>query len=318
MKMLGGSQENGKIPIRILELNIAHNCNLKCRRCSHLSPAADSYFMQPVQLLNDLKLLAKYVQPQQIRLLGGEPLLHPELLAIIDAVKDSGISGSIRVVTNGILLAKMPDIFWQKIDQLQITLYPGIQIAAHMLKRYRLRAEKFGVFMSLRYVNRFREAYAEAGTTDNKLIKRIFSTCRITHVWGCYTIHEGYFYRCSLSLLFPLYLDSMKLPDHTADGLQLEASPDFRNRLRNFLKSQKPLAACRFCLGSVGKRFFPEQETKAPAAAGRSTEDLLDRRYLKFYELVGNHSFAPRMLQFFRPFKTALARWAGKYNISKR
>lgn len=308
MKDLHIDPNSGKIQIKNLELNIAHHCNLSCRRCSHLSPAANKYFMPPEQILKDLGLLAKYCQTRQVRLLGGEPLLHPELLQVIEAVRESGIGGIIRVVTNGILLNKMPELFWENVDQVQICLYPGVGIAPQQLKLFQQRATNFNVKLIIKYVNSFRESFSELGTGDKELIRRIFLTCQITHTWQCFTIHAGHFYRCSLSLLFPLYLPEMKLKDLPPDGLKLEESPLFSRRMQDFLRSDKPLAACEFCLGSVGKRFFPEQAAKVPFETRRSSAELLDRRFLKFYDVFGNRSFSPWLLKLLLPFRTAVGR----------
>jgi len=309
MKKLQVDPENGKVKIDFLELNIAHHCNLNCRRCSHLSPTASKYFMQPERVLKDLTILGKFCQSRQIRLLGGEPLLHPELMQIIEGITESGISEYVTVCTNGMLLENMSDLFWRKVDQIKISLYPGYRIAPHRIKRYCLRAEKFGVKLILRYINRFRESYSELGTTDKKLIQRIFSTCQITHSWGCYTVHEGYFYRCSLSLLLPLYLPELQLKNLPKDGLKLEDKPDFAHRLQHFLQSDVPLAACQYCLGSVGKRFFPERSAAGPSENRFTSEELLDRRYLKFYEIYGNRRFSPWLRQLGLPLKTVLNKW---------
>ena len=102
--------KNGKIQTSLCELNVVHHCNLSCRSCSHLSDRMNKYFVDPDQVLNDFSILAEYCHPQHIRLCGGEPLLHPHLLDVVDAVRDSGISECIRVVTNGTLLHRMPDI----------------------------------------------------------------------------------------------------------------------------------------------------------------------------------------------------------------
>lgn len=94
------------------EIGINYNCKLSCRGCSHLSPAFIKRFEVPAPIFNACSILGKYYHPKYIKLVGGEPLLHPDLLQVIDAIRSSGLSNYIQVVTNGQLLANMSDEFW--------------------------------------------------------------------------------------------------------------------------------------------------------------------------------------------------------------
>jgi MoaA/NifB/PqqE/SkfB family radical SAM enzyme len=59
---------------------------------------------------------------------GGEPLLHPKLIDVIEVVRENFTSGEIIIVTNGILLNKQPDEFWDACRKnrinIRITHYP--------------------------------------------------------------------------------------------------------------------------------------------------------------------------------------------------
>jgi molybdenum cofactor biosynthesis enzyme MoaA len=48
-----------------------------------------------------------------ILLMGGEPLLHPELERFFPAARTAFPSAKIKIVTNGILLSKKEDSFWR-------------------------------------------------------------------------------------------------------------------------------------------------------------------------------------------------------------
>jgi MoaA/NifB/PqqE/SkfB family radical SAM enzyme len=64
-----------------------------------------------------------------IDLLGGEPLLHPELVNIV-AIARKYFEGDINIVTNGVLLVKMPEAFWQSCHENNI----GIIISGYPIK----------------------------------------------------------------------------------------------------------------------------------------------------------------------------------------
>jgi len=288
--------KNGKIQTSLCELNVVHHCNLSCRSCSHLSERMNKYFVDPDQVLKDFSILAEYCHPQHVRLCGGEPLLHPRLLDVVDAVRDSGISECIRVVTNGTLLHRMPDRFWQKVDQIQISIYPTSRVTSQKIRNYRRLARKHNTGLEVRYVKRFRESFSELGTTESDLIKRIYSTCQIAHTWCCQAIFEGYIYRCSPSIMIPRLLEKQTKITAELDGLKLELSSTFTDDLKKFLVTKEPLKACRYCLGTVGKRFVQAQDAYRVSIIPCSSEELIDWKYLKYYEFVGNRQ-VPYLLQ---------------------
>ncbi len=296
---------DGKIQTSLCELNVVHHCNLSCRACSHLSPMAKKFFVNPDQVLKDFSVLAKYCHPQHIRLGGGEPLLHPNLLAVIAAVRESGISECIRVVTNGVLLGRMPDMFWQCVDQIHISLYPGSRISTRKLKIYRQRAEKNEIKLEVSYFDRFREPYSTLGTKDSDLIRRIFSTCQIAHAWCCQAVYQGYFYRCSPSIFIPWLLQGGTEMNTVRDGLKLASNKTFADDLHKFLLAQEPLEACKYCLGTVGKRFAHVQESHQGQRTPLPTEELIDWKYLRYFEATRNICIPPWLQRAGVPVKKA-------------
>ena len=77
---------NGKIETEACEINVAHHCNRSCRSCTHLAPRAKKILVDPGSVLKDLSALAGYYHPKRVSLLGAEPLLHPGMLDVVDAV----------------------------------------------------------------------------------------------------------------------------------------------------------------------------------------------------------------------------------------
>jgi hypothetical protein len=233
--------------------------------------------IDPAALEHDLSLLAKHYNVGTVRLLGGEPLLHPDLPAIVEAVRRSGIGQKICVVTNGLLLPRMSHALWEAIDAVELSEYPGSELGVDDLDRCREAADATGTRLDVIRVEMFRESYSEVGTDDAALIRRIYQSCIIAHVWRCHTVANGVFYKCPQSYFLPKLLGT----DPGMDGVTID-EPDLGRRLRAYLASPEPLAACRNCLGSAGRRFEHEQ---APRAEFRRlqrsrTEDLIDPDYL--------------------------------------
>lgn len=277
---------NGKIyNADACEVNVVYHCNLSCRGCSHLSPIVTNHFVEPLQVFNDLAIVAKYYSSRYIRIIGGEPLLHPDIIQIIDAVYRSGISKRIQVVTNGHLLTKMGNSFWKKVDEVCISIYRDKQINSEYIEEIESKARLHNVVLECLYFDNFRESYSELGTKDTNLIQRIYSTCKMAHTWHSHTIAEGYFYKCPQSFFLPKEMNNeiLKL---SKNGIQITDSTEFAENLLAYLNSPEALLSCHHCLGSVGKLFAHEQ---IPRSQWRSrqqhpTEELIDLDYLAISE----------------------------------
>jgi len=272
---------NGKIQTEACEINVVHHCNLACRSCSHLSPKSKKYFVEPSSVYNDLSILTRFYQPEYIRLVGGEPLLHPQLLNVVEAIRRSGITNRIRILTNGIVLGRMPDQFWQSVDEVHLSIYPDSNISSRMLDFYHQKSKKYHVHFEVLFFDYFREAYSDLGTQNKNLVQRIYLTCQIAQIWRCHNIYNGYFFKCPQSLFFPQGLSEAGEFVLPGDGIKLENNDSFFDVLLSFLQSPMPLSACNYCLGSVGQR-FPHEQLHGNAGELRrfTTEEAIDWGFL--------------------------------------
>ncbi|MFZ2630632.1 MAG: radical SAM protein [Desulfosalsimonadaceae bacterium] len=276
--------QNGIIYTKRLEINVVHHCNLSCRGCSHLSPRLPKYFVSPDKLLCDLTVLSKYCRPERISLIGGEPLLHPDLPEIMNIVRKSGISDKIRVVTNGILLNRMPDQFWKNVDEVVVSLYPNHPMQVKDLAVFKKHTKKFATSIELRYQDHFSEAFLETCNANDALVKRIYQTCTAPRAACCHTLYEGYYYKCPKSVFIPLAYNERYNGDVFDNGVRITESNKSADALLKYLSAEEPLKSCRYCLGSVGKRFTPEQTDRRNIPQISSPEEMIDRRRLENLE----------------------------------
>jgi len=94
------------------EYHVADTCNLNCDGCTHFSPLASSpNFVTPEKVRTDMELLTGRFQVGRMHILGGEPLLNPELDKVLYECRRLLPNTEIVVATNGLLLAKMPETF---------------------------------------------------------------------------------------------------------------------------------------------------------------------------------------------------------------
>lgn len=271
--------KDGRILNRTCEVNIVEHCNLKCRSCTHLSPVLPKHFVDPGDLSSDLTTLARSYHATVLKILGGEPLLHPNLLDVITAARESQVAEKMEIWTNGLLLPRMERRVWEAVDSVRISLYPGRSLKQHQLDRCIDLARRNNVPIRYKRYQTFQESYSEQGTDDPSLVKKIYATCNEAHRWRCHTVANGWFFKCPQSYMIP---KGMSLgPEATyLNGLKIDDSPEFRDRLLSYLTSPEPLPACRNCLGSAGKWFEHQQvrqEEFRPAQC-HATEDLIHPR----------------------------------------
>ena len=273
----------GRIHNSTCEINVAEHCNLSCRGCSHLSPIMGKYFVEPTEVLADLSLLARHYRVDQVRLLGGEPLLHPDLLTVISAVRTSGITERVTLTTNGLLLARMPIELWEAVDTIELSMYPGHSPQPTQFAQIDARAREHGVEFLPARVDKFRQSYTEVRIDNPELVQRVFSSCKIAHQWRCHTVAHGRLYRCPQSYFLPKILGEHTGGGPDVDGITIGDDDAFGDRLLAFLNAHSPLASCANCLGTAG-RLVPHVQIrrsefrdpqKSPAAAMVSQRQLM-------------------------------------------
>lgn len=90
-------------------IEVCDHCNLECPTCYSASgPARAEYrTLEQVERMLDL-VVASEGEPDVIQISGGEPTLHPEFFAILDAARERPIR-HLMVNTNGLRIAAEPE-----------------------------------------------------------------------------------------------------------------------------------------------------------------------------------------------------------------
>ncbi|MFI1012783.1 radical SAM protein [Streptomyces sp. NPDC020965] len=263
-----------------IEVNASLQCNMRCKSCAHLSPLFRRENADPAEMHDILTVLAENYHASYAKIMGGEPLLHPDVVGLIDAVRTSGVADTILVATNGTLLDRMTERFWESVDSLELSIYPSRMLTPEQVDHYRDLAAEHGVSLLVNFYGHFRSVYSEVGTDSAPLTQEVFDTCKLAHYWNSHTVFDGLLYRCPQSLFMPQKLQNGGW-DHRVDGLEVEAGPEFLDRLYGFLTSTTPLRACQNCLGSVGKLHPHEELPRADWRPTEPTEELVDFEYLE-------------------------------------
>lgn len=124
--------------LEYLEVGIVEYCNLNCKGCSHFSPLAKRSSMVTVEgYEKDIKRLSELIPViYKIRLLGGEPLLHPDLNRIVEITRKYYPYSDICIVTNGLLLTSVKNLeLWSDYNiKIDISLYPPTELIKDEIK----------------------------------------------------------------------------------------------------------------------------------------------------------------------------------------
>lgn len=244
-----------------LEYFAVDHCSLKCFGCSQCSPYMREHFSDYKIFEESLQILKKYLRPQKITILGGEPLLHPNIDSIIGIAKKSGMFEEVHITTNGTNIGKMSDSFWRDIDALIISKYPANSAYIDsIIGKIHNKCETYNVKLEVRDMKSFNHIVLSEENKNNKNVEKIFNRC--IYKFYCHTISDNKIFRCSPIVNFSKFKGKWFAEYDGIDYLKIEESEHFRDDLVEYLSSDVPLAGCRFCLGTSGKSFSHRQLSK--------------------------------------------------------
>lgn len=221
------------IKLTHLDVNVTTVCNFRCASCSHASPFSEPYFMDEATFCADLKRLKEVAHFEQLCLVGGEPTLCKALSLFMVLGKASKIADKLVVITNGSRLKEMPREFWRQLDILRLSIYA--RLAPDILPFARAKRDEYGFELQ---AWDYPEFFKQLKRTPDDGVES-FRTCEWKN--DCYTVHEGYFYRCPQSAFFPKRF----LNSHVNEGLPLEGITE--ENLNAYLNRTEPFEACSIC-----------------------------------------------------------------------
>ena len=232
-----------KPELKYVELHLTDHCNLNCKGCGHFSPLATKWFANIETYKNDIKRLTELFSTiEMIRLMGGEPLLHPEVNSFISSTKKHFPISDIHIVTNGLLLPKMDDDFFLICKEnhiiIDITVYPLTETKIKSILTILVKEEKIKI--NVRHVNMFHAHRNFRGDSDPL---KAFKNCRAQYY--CPFLKEGKLYHCALPAVAKYA--------NTSFGIQIPETGYVDLFEKNIIGSKiievlnQPSDACKFC-----------------------------------------------------------------------
>ena len=118
-----------------------------------MSPLAEEKYLSVEAFERDCRRVSELTggRIEEISLLGGEPLLHTQIIDFTSIARKYYCRGRIQIVTNGVLLLKQPELFWEALKKnnirLCITVYPvkiDYEKISRLGKRYKVEIIYWG------------------------------------------------------------------------------------------------------------------------------------------------------------------------------
>lgn len=225
-----------------LEHHIVDHCNLKCAGCSHFSCLAEPWFEDIQDFTRDFDVLAQKTNQNVgcIRLMGGEPLLHPNYKEFLIIARQLFPYSNIQIVTNGILLPKYHD------ELVSICNNNNIQIC---ISNYGLNINLNELLKDFKYKriddknHLYNISFNLQGCFD---IIDSFNNCDL-HINHWYYFQYGRFYPCCIAAnlhYFEQYFN-IEMCDWDLEEVSISMHNNSILEIEQFLNKSIPL--CKFC-----------------------------------------------------------------------
>lgn len=249
-----------------VEIMITERCSLHCLDCANLM----QYYQKPqhrplAEVTAEIDAFCRCLdEVPELRLIGGEPLLHPDFHHIITHLTGKKNLRRVGVITNGTLIPREEQ--WASLADprvyFRITDYGDLSRHRDRLAEELDRRGVNGFVIRHDFWNRWR-LLARRGLGEEEL-RRLFLDCRNA---TCLTILEGGLYRC----------------EHAANAVRLGVAPEEGNcvdlrpviqgvadplavgrDIWSFVHELTMLPACDYCLGCTreSERVEPAVQTR--------------------------------------------------------
>lgn len=244
---------HGVINRPILDVHVVDHCNLNCASCNHFAPIAQKRFLSLDGFERDLALLARIDGIDSffdsVYLMGGEPLLHPQIADIVMLTRRYLPTTNLYVATNGLCLASMPSEFWLACEQARVTVsltrypidvdYNGLQALA---EQHGVRAQAHGKVVAGRQTFSFRRTPMDSSGVHDP--SRNYIHCPSGGY--CLQLRDGRIYPCHRAA----YMETLNKWFATSfshdanDYLELQDVSSL-DEIDAFRRTPKPV--CRYC-----------------------------------------------------------------------
>lgn len=230
------------------EIHLCEHCNLNCKGCDNYSPLAGEEYIDIHSFTRQLKQMRRIFGVKgikEVRLLGGEPLLHPHISEIVIKARKILPDSTLTVITNGFLLSKLGETFYKICADndihIMVTRYPVSFDYDAILTKMKNNRVVCGVFNSEPVKTLFKKPLDITGSKD---ARRMFDLCMNAN--HCIFLRDGRLYTCStisnVRHFNTFFHENLQVCEEDSIDIFKEAD---RRTIRKFLS--RPVPFCRYC-----------------------------------------------------------------------
>ena len=258
-----------KLVLPYLEVMATQSCNLSCLGCTNYSDLPAKGFVSWQEIKNSLLAWGEKLEILDFGIIGGEPLLNPEIEDWILGIRQLLPNSQIRLVTNGLLLDKKFHILdllheigncvfeitvHQNNQKLEETIqnvfkkYNWSPITEYNIDRWTTGNQfRFQVGRPNTFIKTYKNFYENMMPYSNNPADAFEICCQKT----CPLLYQGKIYKCSTSALLQTTLNRVGNPNakmwepYIEHGIDVSDSDAVLSKfVANF---GKPNKICRMC-----------------------------------------------------------------------
>lgn len=242
-----------------LEVVITERCSLRCKQCSSLMPFYNNPNNIDIKsIINDLKKIAAVIDRiGEIRILGGEPFLNPQISELISYLAQENKFGNITIYTNGTVMPDFDTLCNIKENKIFVHVSDyGIQQTKREQFIARLKENNIK-YMCRQYDSWFDFGEIKTNNMGNAELQEMFDNCSSAQ---CFTLHRGRIYHCPRSAHAHV-IGAVDLPN--ADYIEVN-DIELKERIIEFTQRKEYIHTCRFCTGTNGELIKPAIQIGSP------------------------------------------------------
>ncbi len=266
------------LDVRHLEIHVTHACNLKCESCSHYSDQGHKGVVSLEDAGAWMAAWSARIRPRVFSLVGGEPTIHPHLPQFVRLARAHWPKASLRLVTNGFLLHKHPELpaVLREVGNAEIylsvhhrddgylrALQPNYELLEGWVREYGIRAFRYDSF------DDWRRTYVGAGAQmlpyEDGRPRESWERCKARY---CPQLFEARIWKCAPLAYLPMQHAKYGLSQKWAPYLAyrpLEADCSDEALAEFFSREEEP--SCGMCPARPERFVLPLPLRRSPAQA---------------------------------------------------
>lgn len=240
---------------KFIQVRIVDHCNLNCKNCGSVcNKNVEPWYIDKDEYKRDLvRLRDLFYHIGRIKLLGGEPLLHPQLDEIIDITREVFGDSEIEIATNGILVNKLQQKILDSMAKNNAIVHISeYETTSKMMNRIQEVLNENHIRWYSHKCDVFFKSLTDCADKD---AQKAFELCEVQR--ECMNLKRGRLYRCSkaegiekIEKQFQLHFELIE----NYDWVDIYRSDLDIVRLMDLFR--KPGFMCKYCVDKP-RRTFP-------------------------------------------------------------